>query len=261
MAMKQYAVIGLGAFGMTMLEKIAEVTDQILAADPDPVRIEKIKELVLTAFVFDPLDEEAFHRVFQEPVDVAVVDIEMQSEATLLVVHRLKKLGVPEIIARSDSEEYEELLRLAGATRVVNAAKEAASRIAPLVLSRSLLNYMPISEHLVMAEVMLPSFLVGRTVIEANLRSRYHVNVVAVRPSDNAPAGDEDKNGVFIDITTDYRFKVGDVLLVTGSESDVFAFSGKAGEHERRPGKGKSLASVMTQLFTIKAFHNSSKKR
>jgi len=44
--MKHFAFIGLGPFGMSMLERIAGISDQIIAADEDPERIEHVKELV-----------------------------------------------------------------------------------------------------------------------------------------------------------------------------------------------------------------------
>jgi len=118
--MKHFAFIGLGPFAMSMLERISVISDQIIAADENPDRIEHVKEMVSVAFTMNLLDEEAFERVFHEPVDVAIVDIESSGPELLLVTFRLKKLGVPEIIVKSNSEEYEELLRLVGATRVVN---------------------------------------------------------------------------------------------------------------------------------------------
>lgn len=233
--MRQYAFVGLGSFSMSMLERIAEVTDQIIAVDDDPARIEHIKEMVSTAFTIDLLDEEAFERVFHDPVDVAVVDIESNGAAILLVTYRLKKLGVPEIIVKSNSEEYEDLLRLVGATRVVNSDLEAALRVTPLVLSSSLTNFMPISGDLVLAEVIAPSFVIDKTVVEVDLRRTHHVNVVAVKYAAERVAN-EVSEGVFHDLDASYRFKQGDVLLVTGKESDVFVFSGvqKTAEQEKK---------------------------
>ncbi len=233
--MRQFAFVGLGSFSMLMLERISEVTDQIIAVDDDPTKIEHVKEMVSTAFAMDLLDEDAFVRVFHDPVDVAVVDIESNGAAILLVTYRLKKLGVTEIIVKSNSVEYEDLLRLVGATRVVNSDKEAALRITPLVLSSSLTNFMPISGDLVLAEVIAPHFVIGKTVIEIDMRRTHHVNVVAVKYASERSAN-ESSEGIFHDLETMYRFAQGDVLLVTGNEKDVFAFSGmqKTTEQEKK---------------------------
>jgi len=256
--MRQYAFVGLGSFSMSMLERISEITDQIIAVDSDPTKIEHIKEMVSTAFTMDLLDEEAFERIFHDPVDVAVVDIESNGAAILLVTFRLKKLGVPEIIVKSNSEEYEELLRLVGATRVVNSDREAALRVTPLVLSSSLTNFMPISGDLVLAEVIAPSFVVGKTVIEADLRRAQHVNVVAVKYASERMAN-EASEGIFHDIDTSYRFKQGDVLLVTGKESDVFGFSGvqKTADHEK---KRTGFTTLLKNMLNKKGKDRASKE-
>ncbi len=248
--MRQFAFVGLGSFSMLMLERIAEVTDQIIAVDDDPTKIEHVKEMVSTAFAMDVLDEDAFERVFHDPVDVAVVDIESNGAAILLVTYRLKKLGVSEIIVKSNSGEYEDLLKLVGATRVVNSDKEAALRITPLVLSSSLTNFMPISGDLVLAEVIAPNFVIGKTVIETDMRRTYHVNVVAVKYASERSAN-EAGEGIFHDLDSTYRFAQGDVLLVTGKEDDVFAVSGmqRTIEHEKkRTGFSTLFKNMMSKM-------------
>jgi len=244
--MKQFAFIGLGPFAMSMLERISEISGQIIAADESPERIEHVKEMVSVAFTMNLLDEEAFERAFHEPVDVAIVDIESNGPELLLVTFRLKKLGVPEIIVKSNSEEYEEILRLVGATRVVNSDREAALRVTPLVLSSSLTNFMPIGGDLVLAEVIAPDFVVGKSVIEGDLRNTRHINVVAVKYASEMDSSGS-QSAIFRNLDTKYRFKDGDVLLVTGKENDVFEFSGiqKTIEHEKERAKTISFLKGM----------------
>lgn len=215
--MRQYAFVGLGSLAMGMLETISHVTDQIIVIDKDPDLIDRVKDLVKTAFVMDVMDEEALGRIIPEAVDVAVVDFSSDLETALLVTYRLKKLGVKEIIVKSETDESSEILKVVGATRVVNSDREAAARITPLILSTTLYNFIPIGGDLVMAEVHMPESFVGKTLVEADLRRKFGVNVVAVR-SENTNA--------YRNIDRDYRFAASDLLLVAGSEGDVFSFSG-----------------------------------
>lgn len=215
--MRHYAFIGLGPLAMSMLESISHVTDQIVVIDSDPALIDRVKDMVKTAYVADVLDEEALQKILPEAVDVAVVDFSSNIEAALLVTHRLKKLGVEEIIVKSESDERSEILKVVGATRVVNSDREAAARIVPLVLSAALYNFVPIGGDLVMAEVHNPESLTGKTVIEADLRRKYGVNVVAIRSEDSTTYRNFDR---------DYKLANNDLLLVAGNEEDVFAFSG-----------------------------------
>ena len=215
--MRHYAFIGLGPLAMSMLETISQVTDQIVVIDKDSALIDRVKDMVKTAYVADVLDEEALEKILPEAVDVAVVDFSTNIEAAILVTHRLKKLGVKEIIVKSESDERSEVLRVVGATRVVNSDREAAARIVPLILSASLYNFVPIGGDLVMAEVHIPRALAGKTLIEADLRRKNGVNVVAIR---------SDNSSTYRNFDRDYKLATDDLLLVAGKEEDVFAFSG-----------------------------------
>ncbi len=233
--MRHFAFIGLGPLAMSMLESIANVTDQIVVIDKDPGLIDRIKDLVKTAYVADILDEEALQKILPEAVDIAVVDISDDIEAALLVTHRLSKLGVKEIIVKADSDEKSEILMLVGATRIVNSDREASARIVPLVLSAALYNFVPIGGDLVMAEVLIPEKLTSKTVIEADLRHSLGINIVAIRSENSATYRGFDR---------DYKMKADDILLVAGLEEDVFKFSGVPLAPTRR-----QQESTLTSIF------------
>ncbi|TXT42072.1 MAG: trk system potassium uptake protein TrkA [Spirochaetes bacterium] len=237
--MRNYAFIGLGSLGMSILERVAETTDRIVVIDKDPILIDRVKDLVRSAFVADVLDSEALERILPEEVDVAIVDLASNIEAALLATHRLRKLGVKEIIVKSESDERSEVLKLVGATRVVNSDREAAARITPLILSSSLYNFMPIGGDLVMAEVLTPAAYVGKTLLESELRRHRGVNVVAVRAENSE---------VFKNIDRDYKLLDYDHLLVAGKEDDVFAFSDVMTRTEKS-GKQRTITTIFKTLF------------
>lgn len=239
--MKNYAFIGLGSLGMCMLESISEVTDQIIVIDKDSQLIDRIKDLVKTAYVADVLDEDALTKILPEGVDVAIIDIPSDLEASILVIHRLKQLGVPEIIVKSDTDSRNEILKLVGATRIVNADHEAAARIVPLVLASSLYNFMPIGGDLVLAEVLNPDTLVGKTLIEADLRRKAGINVIAVRKEEDSSYQDFDR---------DYKLKAKDHLLVAGKEKAVFAFSDLPLAPTQKQ-RGSTFGQVLKAMFKL----------
>ncbi len=239
--MKTYAFIGLGSLGMSMLESVAEVTDQIVAIDKDPQLIDRVKDVVKTAYVADVLDEDALAKIIPEAVDVAIIDIPSDLEASILVIHRLKKLGVPEIIVKSDTDSRNEILSLVGATRIVNADREAAARIVPLVLATSLYSFMPIGGDLVLAEVLNPEHLVGKTLIEADLRRKAGINVIAVR---------KEEDSSYQDFERDYRLKAQDHLLVAGKEKAVFSFSGLPLAPTQKQ-RGSTFGQVLKTMFRL----------
>jgi len=133
--MRQYAIIGLGSFGLRMLEKLAAVADEIVVIDRDADVIERCKDLVRNAFIADASDVDAVERILPEGLDVAVVDVGDNIEAAILVTSSLKKLGVGEIIVKASSDQRGEILELVGATQVVYPDREAAAQIVPMLVS------------------------------------------------------------------------------------------------------------------------------
>ena len=71
----QTAGIGLGTLGMSMLESISKVTDQIVVVDQNPSLIDRVKDLVKTAYVADAMEGGALERILPDSLDVAVVDM------------------------------------------------------------------------------------------------------------------------------------------------------------------------------------------
>ena len=236
--MRQYVFIGLGTLAMSMLESISKVTDQIIVVDQNPALIERVKDMVKTAYVADAMDEATLSRILPEYLDVAIVDVSNNLETTLLVTHTLKKMGVAEIIVKAESDMHSEILAIVGATKVVNSDREAAARIVPLILSTALYNFMPIGGELVMAEVKVPESLTGKTLVEADLRRNNGINIVAIRTENSS---------IYRNFDRDYRLVNHDILLVAGNEKEVFAFSGVP----LAPTQKQKTSTISTILKTV----------
>ncbi len=214
---RQYAIIGLGSFGIRVLEKLSEATDQIIIIDKNKETIEKYKELAAKSYITDALSQQALERIIPEAIDVAIVDVGDNIEAGVVVTNALTKLGARQIIVRADTEERGDILKMVGATRIVYPALEAATKIVPMLVSSSLLSFISISQNLVLAEIGVPERYVGLTLIEANFRQTKGINVVAIKKDE---ADDYDY------FEPKYRLQIKDVMLCAGTEKDITAFTG-----------------------------------
>jgi trk system potassium uptake protein len=232
--MKQYAVIGIGAFGRRILDELSKLDVEVLIVDKDPEIIDRFKDRATTAFAVDVTNEDVFGRVVPATINAAIIDLGGKVEASILVTSYCRKLGIRNIVAKAQTEEHGEVLEIVGATRVVFPEKEAAKRLTPLLTSSYLLNYLPISTGLVIAEVGIPDSLVGKTSIEANLRKEYSINVVAVKPWPSEE---------YRYFSPDHRFGPDDVALVAGSEELISAFTGGSFKLSRRNGTHKVFSN------------------
>lgn len=237
--MKQFAIIGLGAFGLRMLEELLVITNEIIIIDKDKDIIEKYKDLAKAAYITDAINEAALVKIIPPEIDAVIVDLGGKIEVSIMTTNYLKKMGIKDIIVKAQTDEHGEVLAMVGATRVIFPDQEAAKRIAPMLASSFLFNFMPISANLALAEVQANENCIGKTLLDANLRKLFHLNVVAMRKLD--------REEFFFINDPSYVFVDDDVLLVAGDESSINKFS-------RNPEKAKkqNLGTMFRNLFPKK---------
>src|SRR3989338_11542491 len=118
--MKQFAVLGLGDFGMNLIETLSKGETQIIAIDIDKTKVAKAKDMVTHALQLDSTNEAALLEAGLNEVDTAVICMGKDIQDNILTTAILKRMGIPEIIARASSSIHEQILREVGAHRIVN---------------------------------------------------------------------------------------------------------------------------------------------
>jgi len=194
---------------------------EVLAIDLSPERIQRERDLVSQSVVLDATDAEALEAAGVAEFDAAVVATGSDIEASVLITAVLKDFEVPTIVVRASSDLHARILKKLGATRVVFPAAEMGQRVGNLLVEKNLLDYYPLSEDYVVAELCAREDWIGRTLADIRFRNEYGVNVVALRH--RAPDDDPD------DIEGRHYFapdpndvlREGDALLVAGRRERI----------------------------------------
>lgn len=223
---KQFAIIGLSSFTRRILEQIESTGCEILLIDKDPEAIDAYKDRVHRSYIADVLNEATIGQLIPKDIDAVIVDPGDRIEVSILVTNYLKKLGVQKIFVRAETEEHGEILDLIGADHIIYPNWEAAKRITPMLLTAQLFNYMPLGNGLVIAEVKAPVKLAGKSLIQADLRKKLKLNVIAVRH--------DLKGSDFIFPQAEYVITEDDILLIAGQEEDVRIMAGSDDSLEGR---------------------------
>ena len=95
-------IIGLGTYGRVMVDELSALGHEVIAADSDASRVEKVKDICDAAFQIDASDELALGVLPLKKVDVVIVAIGSNLGASVRVVALLKKLGVKTDLFRID---------------------------------------------------------------------------------------------------------------------------------------------------------------
>jgi trk system potassium uptake protein TrkA len=223
---KVFAVFGLGAFGMEVCRGLIDKGGKVIAFDHQPQRIEKIKDLVTQVMALDSTDEDALRSAPLENVDVAIVAIGDDVEASILTTAILKNIGVPYIVARAVTDVHMRVLRQIGANEVMNLEIEEGRRVASRLLTAEVLETIPVTEDYSIVELYVPETMVGKSLERLNLRREYLVNVIAIERFKTTV--DEEGNPVkeervILPLKDDVLLS-DDILIVVGRNSDLDAF-------------------------------------
>jgi len=184
---RQVCVIGLGHFGASLARSLGPHCE-VLALDRNIARVNALSESVQQALCVDARDFSALAAVVSSSFDEAVVSIGEGMEASVLTTLHLKRIGVPVIRAKADSDDHASILGSVGATAVIFPERETAQRLAMQILNPHLLDFVALSCDHRLVTVRTPASFVGRSLAELALRSRFGVFVVAVKRPDGSVA-------------------------------------------------------------------------
>lgn len=209
---RRICVIGLGHFGAEIALALTRYCD-VLAIDSDIHRVDSLSDRVQRALCLDARDPEALASVVSEDFDEAIVSIGESLEASILATLHLRRIGVPNILAKANNEDHAQILRSVGATRTIFPERETAQRLAVQILNPNLLDIIPLMGEYRMMDVAPTAEIVGKTLVEVQLRKRFGVFAIAIKR-------EAEPRLLFLP-PPDYRLAPTDVLVLIGREKDL----------------------------------------
>ncbi len=209
-----YGIVGIGRFGYNLAVSLSESGADILVIDKDEDKIKEMREYTENAYVVKTLDKKSLSDTGIQNCDVAIVCIGEQLGSSILTTLHLVSLGIPHVISKANTSEHGEILEKLGA-EVVYPEKDMAVRLANRLITSKALDYVQLSEKLNISKVTAPDFIVGKTVIESDLRKKFGINIIAI----------ENKEGLTVNISPLYVFKNDDILYIAGEREKISAFS------------------------------------
>ena len=208
-------VIGLGRFGTAVAETLVELGHDVLGIDESGVRVAGLRDVLDHVVEADSTDPVALQQVGVKEFDRAVVAIGADIEASILTTAALADLGVPNIWAKAMTKAHARILDLVGAHHVVFPERQMGERIAHLVAGR-MIEFLPLDAGFALVEAIAPKSMLGRSLGELGVRSRFGVTVVCVKPAD----------GKFTYATADTVLCEDDVIVVAGETQAAERFAG-----------------------------------
>lgn len=177
---KSVAVLGLGQFGLALVEELSKMDVEIIAVDLDGENVAKAGEFVNSAFICDSTNASALKELGINNVDHAVVSFGTNFQASLITTITLKEMNIPKITVRIDEDKYERVMRLIGATDIIIPQQMAGVRLANKIASDTFADYYNLSKDYVIVDIKVNENAEPRTLKEIDSRNRFGVNLVLI---------------------------------------------------------------------------------
>ena len=201
---KTYAVFGLGRYGIAVANELVRNGMEVIAVDLDEQIVNAAANELPVCKCANVTDPDVIRQLGISNVDVVIVAMANNLEASVMAVTLCKEIGVKTVIAKSGSAMHQKILQRVGADQVVFPENESGIRLAKNLLSSGFVDMVSLAKNVSMIELNVKPEWVGKDLIELNLRKKYSINVVAIRKG----------NAVSVDIDPHAPLQADDKLIV-----------------------------------------------
>lgn len=211
---KEFVVIGLGRFGGSICKALIEQGMEVLVIDRDEARIDEFASIATHAVIADSTDETVLKSLGIRNFDHVIVAIGADIQASILTTLMLKEIGVKRVTAKAQNDYHAKVLHKIGADNVVHPERDMGKRIAHNIVSKSILDYIELSDKYSIVEIASNDLLAGNTILDLNIRAKYGITIVAIRRGASVIVSPQAHNVIERD----------DVLIVIGEIENINHF-------------------------------------
>ena len=208
-----FGVIGLGRFGTALAISLAEAGKDVIVVDRSEEKVRELRQYTEYAFVTDNLTKEALTEVGIQNCDTVIICIGERIDTSILTTLNVVSLGVPHVYAKAISQEQGAVLEKIGAN-VVYPEHDMAVRLGKRLVSNNFLDFIFLDNQVEIQQVPIGARMTGVSVQDFNIRRKYNLNIIAI----------EHDRTTDIEVSPDYRFRDGDIVVVIGKVENVKRF-------------------------------------
>ncbi|GAB0172113.1 potassium channel family protein [Helicobacter trogontum] len=207
---KSYAVLGLGKFGYHVALGLVENGENVILCDNAESSFTDLRDKAEQIYIIDCTDKIALKEAGVSELDIVIVSIGENIEASILTVMALKELNNKKIIAKAISSTHGAILEKLGVEEVVYAERQAANRLLSEITEANV-EEIELSANMRACKTIVTNYFVKRSI--GTIREEDNVKIVAVRRGETWN----------IDVDSDFVLQRGDVVLFLGYTEHIEA--------------------------------------
>ena len=213
--MKSVLIIGMGAFGRHLAEKMQALGNDVMVVDRCPEIIDELSPIFSDAQIGDPTNELTIRDLGVSNFDIVFVTIGEDFQSSLVISLLLKRYGAKRVVAKAATEIQEELLKKIGVDEVIFPEREMAEKMAVRYNAENIFDFIQLTGEYSIYEIPVHPDWIGKTIADIAVRNKYRINIIAIKTGE----------ALFPVPGPSYVFSDIDHLVVIGKSNDVFKLS------------------------------------
>ncbi len=181
MKKKSYVVFGLGSFGYSVAETLADCGYEVMVVDKGSDPIQSISPKVTYAVKADVTDTGTLESLDISQFDVAVVAFTQDMNASIMATLYAKECRIPKVVAKAVTALHATILQKVGADEVVFPERDMGVRVAQNLIAGGMVDFLELSDEYRLTEIRVPSRWAGHSLNSLDVRGKYNLNVIAVK--------------------------------------------------------------------------------
>jgi len=195
----KYIVVGLGVFGSSIAEKLAEMGNEVIGVDISMSKVEGIKEKITHAISLDATDMEAIKSLPLDDTDIVIIGIGEDKGANIMAAALMKQMKVKRLISRAVDPLQRMVLETMGVDEIIHPEKETADRWAQKLNLEGVVDSFELDSDFSIVETRIPKEYHEKTIKELNIKDEFDIIVLTtmnVSNSKNELGADTEKKSV-----------------------------------------------------------------
>ena len=195
---KSFLIIGLGRFGISLARTLTKEGHSVLGIDNNENVIQKFSFEIDNVMKLDATDSDVLDSLGISDFEAVVISIgEKYIQNSILATLLAKEKGAKKIIAKAGTKVQGKVLSKVGADFVVFPEKDCGERVGKTLSSNNIIDFIDLSPDITIIELKTPELMVGKDLIELNLRKKYGVTIIGVKSSEGILKTPPDTNYKF----------------------------------------------------------------
>jgi trk system potassium uptake protein TrkA len=204
--MQQFAVIGMGRFGISLCEELTANGAEVLAIDVDEEKLRPVINLASDVVLSDCSDENTVKELELDRYDVVFVAIGDDINGSILTTLVLKEAGVKTVWVKAKNRFHRRILEKIGADKIISPERDMGVRTARQMMDSRVNEFLELDADMALAEFYVGDINHGKTIADLNLMVAKGVQLLAHKRGEMVEASPSD-----------------DTVLATGDELIIIA--------------------------------------